>query len=375
MRIGILTMHRVVNYGSFLQAFALKQLVKEIVHDDDCKIEFIDIRKGVPLYKNSIIKKFGIYCSYIISGKFLEKVRQREFSKGLCKQFERDFYPMLGKISSPDSQEYDIVIIGSDEVFNCCQNSTWGFTTQLYGDVQHVKKIFSYAGSFGTTTLDELHKFDLENEILNSLNALSSISVRDKNSKTIIETLTNRQALMHFDPVLIYGYKKEIANLSDFKSDEDFIVVYSYNGRIKSNAEISAVKEFAKNHKSKIYTIFCCYSWADRTIVPETPMYVLKIFQKAKYIITDTFHGTIFSIITHKKFCVFSRNTNIEKLTSLLEPLNLTHHIVDSPDNISRMEMVVTQSIDYEEIESILTNERIRSKEFLLKELQCGEEK
>lgn len=375
MRIGILTMHRVVNYGSFLQAFALKQLVKEIVQDDGCEIEFIDIRKGVPLYKNSIIKKFGIYCSYIISGKFLEKVRQREFSKGLCKQFERDFYPMLGKISSPDSQEYDIAIIGSDEVFHCCQNTTWGFTKQLYGDIPNANKIFSYAASFGATKLDELYKFSLEEEISNSLNELSSISVRDKNSKRIVETLTNRQALMHFDPVLIYGYKKEIENLSDFKSDEDFIIVYSYNGRINSNMEISAIKEFAKKHKVKIYTIFCCYSWADRTVIPETPASVLKIFQKAKYIITDTFHGTIFSIITHKKFCVFSRNTNIEKLTSLLEPLNLANRIVNSPANISCMEMVAIQDIDYEEIETILENERIRTREFLLKELRGREEK
>lgn len=365
MKIGILTMHRVVNYGSFLQAYALKKLIEETFHGDECEIEFIDIKKGRLLYKeinNTKLRKLLRWFFFLITGCLLKKLRRRKLSNYLYNQFEHDFYPMLGKIAIPEAHEYDIVVIGSDEVFNCCQVSSWGFTTQLYGNIPNAKKIISYAASFGGTTLEDIYKFNLQSEIINSLNKMSNISVRDENSKYIVEKLLNKKIEMYLDPVLIYGYKNEIADNADFHVSDKYLIVYSYFERVKDKKEISAIIHFAKKNKLKIYTIFCGYSWADKTIIPATPFKVLNFFQNAEYIISDTFHGTIFSVITHKKFCTLIRQSNSSKINSLMKTLGLENHIVYNP---VFLEEKLTQKIDFDSVDSVLQQEREHTKEFL----------
>ena len=69
------------------------------------------------------------------------------------------------KLGRDKSESFDVVFIGSDEVFNCCQKTTWGYTSQLYGHIPQADRIVSYAGSFGHTTLGLLKKLQVDGEI------------------------------------------------------------------------------------------------------------------------------------------------------------------------------------------------------------------
>ena len=360
-RIGILTMHRVINYGSFLQAYALKKLVANIIN---CDISFIDIKPGITLYENdnTFAKKLSRLMQYFLQGKIFQMYKARQYNLQISNQFRKSFYPLLGRIDSPDSDTYDCIIIGSDEVFHCCQRTPWGFTTQLYGDIANAKKIISYAASFGGTNLIDIRKLGLEGKITNSLKKMSAISVRDSNSFEIIKQLTQKNAVLNLDPVLIYGYSEEIKNSKDFETKDKFLLVYSYNGRISDKKEISEIKKFAHNNKLKIYTIFCKYDWADKCIIPDTPFDLLKVFQKAEYVVSDTFHGTIFSIITHKKFGTFIRGSSVHKLGFLLKELNLEDHSIS---DLSELENILKRDIDYQGVEIILNRERIKAREYL----------
>lgn len=365
MKIGILSMHRVVNYGSFLQAYALKKIIQNLV---DCEIEFIDIKKGKSLYRNNKLKKISRLIKYIFTGELVNKLYYKEFNNKLENQFKNNFYSLLGKIVSPDNEEkFDLVVIGSDEVFHCCQNTSWGFTTQLYGNISNAKKIISYAGSFGATKIEDIYKFSLRKQISDSLRNLYSISVRDENSKTIVEKLTGRTPELHLDPVLIYGYKAELKQFPEFKCTEKFLLVYSYNGRIIDKKEINAIKEFARNRNLKIYTVFCKYKWADKSIMPDTPFDVLKVFDKAVYVVSDTFHGTIFSIITHRKFCTLVRDTSVNKMTTLLKMVGLQNHIVK---NCKELDSILMNDIDYDLVEKKLDIERENTNEYFKKNLK-----
>lgn len=327
--VGILSMQRVINYGSFLQAYALKQLLLQNGADE---VYFIDIEKGRELpgfeYSKNQSKwhKLKRLLQIIFTGLLFQKIRDREFTKKLKKSIE-DCFPIL-ELDKAAPKEFDLVVIGSDEVFNCCQRAPWGYTLQLYGRVLNAKKVVSYAGSFGHTRYEQLVQLGIDKEIGETMKTMAAISVRDQNSYDIVEKLTGIKAEMHLDPVLIYGYEKEIAE-RNVSYPEKYMVVYSYQGRIKDKKEIKEITSFAKEHKLKLISIFCRYDWCDEAIIPETPFDVLGWFKGAEYVVTDTFHGTIFSIITGRKFVTLVRNSNSEKIDSLFRQLDLIDNNID----------------------------------------------
>ena len=165
-KVGIMSMQRIANYGSFLQAYALKQLIEEI----GCQVEFVDYHVGVPIItenadsKNKFVRKLE---------KGLETFRyQAPLSHKLSfiqykQSFAKKYMPMLG---ITDEMNYnptlDCLVIGSDEVFNCIQkNSNVGYSTELFGKNNHADRLITYAASFGNTTLEKLEKHQKANEV------------------------------------------------------------------------------------------------------------------------------------------------------------------------------------------------------------------
>ena len=131
---GILSMQRVLNYGSFLQAYALKQLLLQNGADD---VYFIDIEKGRSLagfeQENSLLKKLFRAIVLLVQGQLPAKIRDMKFMVKLAKSLKSQ-WPELS-LDEIKPNHFDVVFIGSDEVFNCCQKTTWGYTSQLYGHI------------------------------------------------------------------------------------------------------------------------------------------------------------------------------------------------------------------------------------------------
>lgn len=366
-KVGILSMQRVINYGSFLQAYALKQLLLQNGADE---VYFIDIEKGRELpgfeYSKNQSKwhKLKRLLQIIFTGLLFQKIRDRKFTKRLKKSIE-DCFPIL-ELDKPAPKEFDLVVIGSDEVFNCCQPAPWGYTLQLYGRVLNAKKVISYAGSFGHTRYEQLVQLGIDKEIGETMKTMAAISVRDQNSYDIVEKLTGIKAEMHLDPVLIYGYEKEIAERK-VNYPEKYMVVYSYQGRINDKKEIKEITSFAKEHKLKLISIFCRYDWCDEAIIPKTPFDVLGWFKGAEYVVTDTFHGTIFSIITGRRFVTLVRKTgrvtNGEKISSLLRQLRLEERCVGV--NMKMLRCKFGDDIDWKGCDEILLRNRLYSRKYL----------
>ena len=352
MKVGILSMHRVINYGSFLQAYALKQL---LLQHGAGEVTFIDIKpgralKGFEVEASKISRIFRI-VKYALCGKFLSKIRNRRHQTQTRKCLE-SHYPLLA-IDVPPQPYYDLVVIGSDEVFNCCQKARWGYTLQLYGDIPEAKRVISYAGSFGHTQYEQLVERSIDKEIGETMKKLSAISVRDDNSLDIVKRLTGIEATVHLDPVLAYGYQAEVEQAT-LPKDKDYIVVYAYPGRIKDKAEIEAIRDFAKKHNKKLYS-FTYYGWCDKSISPSSPFEVLNWFKGADYVITDTFHGTIFSVITHREFATIIRPSNRNKIGSLLKTLGLSAR---GTDKLERLDPIFASAIDYGDVDLRLSEQR-----------------
>lgn len=354
-KIGILTMHKVTNYGSFLQAFALKQILTELFNAD---VYFIEIRKGVNILNttNGTLRKsrFHKLVNLLFKpGDFFQSLAKSKFQRKFENKYNHNYLPLLALAKAPPNV-YDLVIIGSDEVFNCTQNAPWGFSTQLFGDYLNSKKIISYAASFGYTTLERITEYGLEERIDHALKKLNDISVRDDNSYEIIKALMNVAPKVHADPVLIYDFSNFIK--PDNVHHQNYILIYAK--KIYSTSEINAIRKFAACKNKKLICIACHYSWCDHVIIPESPFDVLAYFSMADFIVTDTFHGTIFSVISCKKFVTIIRDSNKQKLTYLLETLKLQTRIVYE---MKHLEKILDTTIDYDSVRELIDMEKRKS--------------
>lgn len=366
-KIGIMSMQRIANYGSFLQAYALKQLIEELGH----KVEFVDYHVGVPVIdenadsKNKFVRKLE---------KGLETFQyQASLSHKLSfirykQSFAKKYMPLLG---ITDEMNYnptlDCLVIGSDEVFNCIQkNSNVGYSTELFGKDNHADRLITYAASFGNTTLEKLEKYRKANEVGNLLKKFNAISVRDANSGSIVEQLTGKKPVYNLDPVLTYDYMNCCDRISQIEATEKYLIMYAYAGRI-SNAEADWIAEYAKKKNLKVYAIGGIQKSADR-FIDCSPFEVLAYFKNAEEVITDTFHGSIFSVITHRPFTTLIRKSvgnsygNEEKISDLLNRLGLTERMTTKVEETERINQ---QLIDYEKVDDVLQKQRKIAKKYL----------
>ena len=262
------------------------------------------------------------------------------------------------------SPELDVLVIGSDEVFNCVQNNTnVGFSPDLFGANNNAKKVITYAASFGNTTVEKLNKYGVKDEVAGYLQKIDSISVRDTNSGRIVKELTGKEPLYNLDPVLAYDFISKCSDIPTDVSENKYMILYGYAGRF-SKEECKKIRAYADSKDLKIYCIGGVQDACDK-FIDCNPFQVIAYFQHADCVVTDTFHGTILSVITHRQFISVVRKTgygNAEKMTDLIGRLGLSDRIVDE---LNIFEDKVEEPINYENVDKIIQTERERSYKYL----------
>lgn len=376
-KIGILSMQRIVNYGSFLQAYGLKMLLEDLGHT----VEFVDYRVEKPLIESDKNKHTLIIGTKI--NKILEALKyDASFIHRIQyilhkKHFANKYFSILGlKPEMNYTPELDVLVVGSDEVFNCIQkNTNVGYSLELFGKDNRAKKLISYAASFGNTTVDKLINYNKDKEIGALLEKFDAISVRDSNSGNIVKQLIDRVPQYNLDPVLAYDYMNKCKLIPDITKKEKYIIIYAYAGRI-SESEAEWIRKYSQKNNFKIYSIGGVQKYADK-FIDCSPFEVLSYFQNCEAVITDTFHGTIFSIITRKQFATIIRKSegenygNEEKLTDLLNRVKLSSQIAKDMNSI---EKILSCDIDYSLVEQILNEERKHTINYLEKQICIRED-
>lgn len=257
MKIGIMSMQRIINYGSFLQALGLKQTIKAMGHT----VEFVDYEIGKPIAENTkevsgknnkLLRALKIAFSAEYRRKRKESIESAKAINDFNNTFRAEWIPMLGVTENYNyTPELDVLIIGSDEVFNCTQsNPDVGYSPQLFGYNHKANKLITYAASFGSTTIDKLKRYGKAEEVSEHLKTFDAISVRDSNSHSIVNELTDIEPTDSIDPVLLYDFSNEVKNINiDLK---DYIIVYSYADRI-TDEEAAFIQNFAHKRGKKLW--------------------------------------------------------------------------------------------------------------------------
>lgn len=257
----------------------------------------------------------------------------------------------------------DVLVIGSDEVFNCTQRGKEvGYSLQLFGKDNKAKKLISYAASFGSTTYEKFSYYGKSNEIGEYLSKFDSISVRDKNSYHIVKKLTNTAPKNNVDPVLVYDFNDEVTKQIDMTN---YVVVYAYSGRINED-EANAIQKFAHKRGKKTLSIGVMQAFTDEYVMAN-PFELLAYIKNADYVVTDTFHGTVFSIKYQIPFAVIIRESNKQKLTDLLEKFDLTARMAENSEDI---ESVLLSGFDKKSIRSKLKEYQSEAIDYLKNNLK-----
>ncbi|MDR1606742.1 MAG: polysaccharide pyruvyl transferase family protein [Streptococcaceae bacterium] len=369
-KVGILSMHRIYNYGSFLQGYSLKKMIEAT--DADVAVEFLDYRPGQVLVKETadsssklkrILDKLKAYNA--VDAKLSDKIRFFNHKRTYGKRF----FPMLGLSPEPNyNTAVDVEVIGSDEVFNAVQaNTNVGYSRDLFGHDSQAKKVITYAGSFGNTTYKKIEDFGIQADLVADFSQMAAISVRDANSKAIITALTGETPEVNVDPVLAYDLmtlETKIPKERLYKGQ--YLIAYGYSGRL-THEENEVVKAYAKKHDLKVLCFGgvqeCCDLFIDCT-----PFELLAYFRDAAAVVTDTFHGTIFSIINQVPFATLIRKStglkygNEEKLGYLLEMFDLSGQRVDEA---AQIDQVLGNMINWAEVTVRLDEERLKSANYL----------
>lgn len=356
-KIGIMSMQRIINYGSFLQAYGLKKMIESVSKSD---VEFVDYRFGTDITNR--LEKTQIQTESILD-KILKNRTPWNYLRKM-RYFKKIEFSLVQDLKTigVDKLNYDCkvdtLVIGSDEVFNCLQPYPVGYSKQLFGSGYENCNLVSYAASFGSTRYLDLQDAGIEQEIRTMLSKFDAISVRDENSAYIVKELLGYEPEIHMDPVLMYDFSQEI---SKYKTNEkDYIIVYAYTGRL-SRKEEDYIKRFAKNHNKKIISVGNYSNIADINVICN-PLYVFSYFKNADYIITDTFHGTVFSIKMNAKFCTLIRDSNRNKLEALLKKLNRLDRKVEKIEDIERL---YNTEIDFSQTNTVIEQERNRTMKYL----------
>lgn len=296
--IGTLTFHRVCNYGAVLQTYALQQTVKGL----GCDSEVIDYRcPFLEEHKKSIsIKKITnpkwVYSVLFQNGYIIDLNKEfAEFRKKHIKISSATYYS-LDDLKKSDA-EYDKYIVGSDQIWNYqCAGYDKAFFLQFVSDVN---KKYSYAASIGFETLDN----EYVDQYKEMLSGFRKIAVREKSAKALLERQLNLESVVTLDPTLLIT-KNEWDKLAVAPKFEHYVLVYVLAW---SETLFAYARELSMRYGLKV--IFINDRLKDvsgmvnlRHVSPEQ---WIGLFENADYIVTNSFHGTAFSIIMRKPFTTF----------------------------------------------------------------------
>lgn len=369
MQVGIVSMQRIYNYGSFLQAYGLKKTIEDLGHQVefiDYKIEECIVKEEKSLfyrfkerYGDTAFYKFLKFWGFINYPRYKRNKMNTKYYNAYCELYDKECKKYLN--ITPEYKyrsKVDTLVIGSDEVFNCLQsNKDVGYSKELFGANANADKIISYAGSFGTTTVEQLKTYKVDHEVAVLLNKFDAISVRDKNSLDVVKKLTGLDAEYHIDPVLVYDFEEEVTYEPKLKN---YIIVYAYGNRITKEEQIK-IKEIAKSKNMKLISLGGYQDFCDEHIIA-TPFETLAYFKNADYIITDTFHGSVFSIKYNRPFITLIREGNRQKLSDLLERLG---HVDRAVGRLDEMYKTLEKPVDFTNSNQVIERERKKSKKYL----------
>lgn len=365
MKIGLLTLTPSHNYGGILQTVALYSHLKSLGHE----VTLIDSQPLIPLWKKVIFKMMEVTPFQNLKNKKEIKRKASQlalFIKKNLSNLSEAIYHSDDLKRLVEKQKFDAVVVGSDQV--------WRYQYIKQGDYSvyflnfkvdfPVKKI-AYAASFGKDSWEAPAEVK---KIKSLIKDFSAVSVREKTGVDLCRELFGFERSAHvLDPTILVGEEF----YSDFFTENiltnEPIVTYILD---KNESKAKVINSVAKNklhsskgqqivnlgekHNGKYYSV---EEW-------------LSYIENASFVLTDSFHGMVFSILFKKQFVVIGNHERgLSRFTSFLSSLDLEDRLLLS-DKPSDLEAIIDSIIDYKTVTAKIEKLQEVSKQFLTDALE-----
>lgn len=362
-KIGIATLYETDNYGTCLQAFALIESIKRFAYD--CEVmQFNRNRECVRRSQLEILKGIGLQKAFdIILSKGTIKRQKQIFSN-----FRKTYLPVseqkytMKNIFNTDLQSYDAFVTGSDMV--------WSWESKEFLDYYFLRfvkkgKRIAYAPSFGNTEFTE----EMVEYYMKALEDIDYLSCREEKGAQFVFNMTKRNCELVFDPTLLIE-KKEWINFFGLKKENKnpTALVYIFGDIPTSN--LSQLKKML-GKRSQIRYIPEKYSQYrhERKYGTDAlgPVEYLERFYNADFVVTNTFHGLVFSLVFEKPFVLYHRGEeehwriHEERMGSLLNQLELSDRYLYMSEPLSPNLL----TLDYSTLENFIDRKREESLKYL----------
>lgn len=359
MKIGILTHYQVESHGAVLQHYALTEYLRQAGHE----VYTLSYPKSLDFARKDEQKKFSVGLGSVsfyvkeyllkLGVSFVWTMARKHF---LLQDFNKKHFQFL-----PYAQgDLDLAIVGSDEVWSL----QLGANMMMYGHGVDAKRCLAYAPSFGQTNVSHITQRNCKALIRSGLESFSALSVRDLGSADIVRELTGREPMLVCDPVLLYGFEKELAAYHPM-TNEKYVVVYAYNSNLNEPDRVEQIRAYARSIGAKVYSVGAFHKWCDKQIACD-PIEMLYWFKGAEAVFTDTFHGTITAYLGETPMAVYVRETNNVKLDHLLQVLGLEHRKVTKDRTIQE---ILAEPIDFARLQRSFAPFRQASGKWLQEQL------
>lgn len=350
--IGILTIDS-RNIGNKLQNLALQEeLIKLGFNPKTLKVHKTTLKS---IFLRILFFAKGV-LRLIIKRKYRRSMFRSSYKDINKKIIKSKLTPLKKSDISKINNLFDYVVVGSDQVWNPDFNDIKIMTLNFLAPSKRV----SYAASFGVT---DIKKLPIEQ--FSSLKDFKAISVREQSGIKLVKEISNKDATLVLDPTLLINssYWTELSYKPLNFSDSDYILIY-FLGSVPKEAKdlIEKIKEI-HNEKIAVINVNDEYSLRSMRFSPENFLYLIR---NAHIILTDSFHGTVFSILFEKPFVAFRREGADEmfnRIETLLSTFRLAERIYEN------LNMQNLFKIDYTNANKILEEEREKSRNFLINAL------
>lgn len=365
MKIGIISIHSAHNFGSVLQAYALQEKIKKLGN----KVQIINYR---PNYIDAEYKLFSIeyYKKHKgIKNKILRLIFRILTIKSRIKKYQK-FENFIKenmdttKVFSSYKElinynfDFDVVICGSDQIWNT--KITKGIDKTYFLDFinKNILKV-AYAPSIGNNKIDKKYIKEFKNKI----NSFDFLSVREKSTSDFLKKYTNKKINSVLDPTLLLEKKEwdRFIKKSSIKLPNKYVLVYmlEYNNKFKDivlkisnylNITVISINKRKYFNKEKLFS----------NIGPED---FLKLFKNAEMIITNSFHGTAFSIIFEKRICIIPNENSGMRLIDLSNKLGFEKNVITNEKELILPK--ITKEPNYKKINDNIKKQKEISEKFI----------
>ena len=382
MKILILTQPLHTNYGGLLQAYALQQILKGMGHD--VVTDRLGVVQKLPLWNRVLRFLYHATQFYILKNYryypyrylFVSFDKESKAKRSIAINTERfvnihidtiDLFTRSNENVINTVRQFDAIVVGSDQVWRATMSDIPTYFLSFTKAI-NVKRI-AYAASFGTDDLNEYSKMDMK-IAFESIKLFDAVSVREKSGVHLCRDYFKMDAVHVLDPTMLLSkddYLKLIEE-EDKPCSENILLTYVLDRTQEKNdiiqrvgealhltsCENGAVKYFSNVVESNVSE--CIYPSVSRWVAG---------FRDAQFVVTDSFHGTVFSIIFNKPFvAILNSKRGSSRFISLLSVLGLENRLISTTNDLLEEHL---KPIDYTEVNKILNDWKLKSINYIRK--------